>query len=456
MYYTIEKQNRRIIGNYFQELFMLIGLLAPQAMQTIRLLQTAYPTESVGNFAGGEFLCSREGSLVTELDGSTPTRLSFLDHMGNGMIGEGTASLTAAQFADALIAQLDRVKEHHGDEVVDKITDIDLLGCDSGVRWTDKSGVKHESIAETVSNRLAEAGYGNITVHTLTPEYTADNTVTSTVLETSEQGQSFQLYGFTDEGKAALNESQKKIEFILGKYQQFRMEIHRATADQQRLMAIPDRTADEDIKLEICTNWLNIARDSNSKYGVLIRQTEAGRDAVIAQYGKPPGGAIGPGLDLRQDVLSDPRNVIQPKRKEILADVQQETLRGHKAASDDLVAVLLKAVENEFQGSSVLDAFKRDVAKAQAPMMHGELTALEVGAYVVRLNAVVEKYKPIFEVVPLATQCKAAVSLCSDRIRDYFSSDAAELVSAGPSGSKSIRFEQAEVEGSMMQPRAGS
>ena len=286
---------------------MLIGLFAAEAIDAVRRLQVNYPNEKVGDFSRGEFLCKNDGTLVTELDGKPPTRLSFLEHAHNGNIG----ALTAEDFADALIAQLNLTKQHHGKQVVDGIKDLDLLGCEMGVNWTDSSGKPHDSIAKIVARRLHDAGYGHIKVHALTPEYTKDPEVVHTLLTGDGSTEPFEFYGFTEEGmdivKSAL----------------FKLQETTQAVDKARAVA----KGGTPTQSQFYENLLKVGLRQRDEYL-----------ALLARHRRPPDGVLH-GMDFRQ-ALADPLNIITPPTKPQPVNNQRSGLVGRvpHAAAPELTA----------------------------------------------------------------------------------------------------------------------
>lgn len=274
---------------------MLIGLFAAEAIDAVRRLQVNYPNEKVGDFSRGEFLCKNDGTLVTEHDGKPPTRLSFLDHAHNGNIG----ALTAEDFADALIAQLNLTKQHHGKQVVDGIKDLDLLGCEMGVNWTDSSGKLHDSIAKIVSRRLHDAGYGHIKVHALTPEYTKDPEVAHTLLTGDGTTEPFEFYGFTKEGMDIIKPALFKLQETQQAVKKARAAAEGGTPTQRQF------------------------------YETLLKSALKQRDeymVLLARHRRPPDGVLH-GMDFRQ-ALADPLNIITPPTKPQPVNNQRSGLVG--------------------------------------------------------------------------------------------------------------------------------
>ncbi|CDZ76465.1 hypothetical protein BN59_00734 [Legionella massiliensis] len=304
---------------------MLIGLFTPKAIDDLRLLQISYPNERVGNFSGGEFLCKKEGALVTELDGTAPIRLTFLDHLGGGVLGGNDGSLTAEAFAESLIAQLNLVKQHHGQMITDGIKDLDLLGCQGAKPWTDADGVIHDSIAEIVAKKLNDAGYGHITVHAFSPEFIADPEITPTRLRsTGMPGQPFEFYGFTDEGIKACDDASDELWRAQADYHQFYNSYYRAWDDYNRLAAMPYLNQADAVLYKQADDWLSVFPARNA-----VRRAEVDRlayeaDQIFIQNRRPQGGTIGR-MDVRQ-ALADPRNVFKSVNEKWRKMMRQEYL----------------------------------------------------------------------------------------------------------------------------------
>ncbi|WP_141650491.1 hypothetical protein [Legionella massiliensis] len=308
-------------------------------------LQQAYPNECLTSFGTGEFLCTSSGELAREMDGTIPERLCFLDHLGYGTIGHSASgnSLSATEFADILIAQLELVKTHNNGRV--PIRDVDILGCEGGLRWLDSQGVLHENFAEIVARKLAEAGYAQIKVHALTPEFIGDPEVTHTYLYGGGPiGQPFSFYGFTNEGLTAINAAGEELQEAQQTWYQLQSQKYTNYAMLTALRSIFPRTPEQHNDYVNALIWqVKVVPILEIQYQFALESATAKYLETRAEHSRPKDGAI---KDLRQ-ALDDPRNLFDPLEQisleqEKLIEEEQDCLR----AGLDVLCQQIRAIKD--------------------------------------------------------------------------------------------------------------
>lgn len=247
---------------------MIIGLLDDALQPMLEVHQRKSPNERLMDILD-PILTTEDNKAILERDGSRPTSLTIMGHIGKGVLAHDEAykagSIEAEMLATKLISDLQALERIDGRRAVDEIKDIYLIGCEPDSRFTLEESVK-ESFAETLARKLYEAGYDHILVHAFTPEYLGDPEVKVTrYFAPRIDGAQPEFYGFTEEGIRIVNDAY-------------------------------DYAASR--------NWEQSAAD---RY-----------EALKQQHGRPPGGVI-QGRDIKQ-LLQDPRNIVpsSPDHRKLL------------------------------------------------------------------------------------------------------------------------------------------